>query len=210
MLFAYVLGSINDLIVLGPSVRWEGAGTPLWQVLPWPAETQLTSTPWRCSCEYWAWLCCRAGRERTRVVGNVCPFLPLINSLSSVSCSSAMGRRVPYLIPTLSTAPLLMVTLPSVCLELLSCSDSSSSLLNWAQFKQEGGTVQFRMETSSLRKAAARGGCMATVSLNLTSDLIIYQTKTMISKLQRLNSTQKRINIRRWLLWVNQVREKVH
>lgn len=49
------------------------------------------------------------------------------------------------------------------------------------------------MQTSSLRITAARGGCMAMVTVNLTSDSIIYQTTTKISKRQAPHSIGRKI-----------------
>lgn len=66
--------------------------------------------------------------------------------------------------------------------------------LGLVQLLQESGRDHFRMQTSSLRVTAARGRCMAKVTVHLTSDSIIYQTITKISKLPSLNSTRKIIN----------------
>ena len=76
----------------------------------------------------------------------------------------------------LSTTPLLTVTLPSrlpgaACLIIL---QSQLVKLGPVQLLQENGIGQFRMLTSSLHVSVARGGCMAKVIVNLTSDLIIY------------------------------------
>ena len=76
----------------------------------------------------------------------------------------------------LNTTPLLMVTLPSglpgaarlITLQLQFVK------LGPVQLLQESGRGQFRMQTSSLHITAARGGGMAKVTVNLTSDLIIY------------------------------------
>lgn len=58
----------------------------------------------------------------------------------------------------LSTTSLLMVTLPSVCLELLSCSDSSSSLSNWAQCSYNGKAAQFSSGCKLLRYVQLQPG----------------------------------------------------
>lgn len=136
MLAVYVLGFINDLIYLWPFCKMGRGRCALMLSSALTSRNPANKDP----LKVFLWaprMTVLQGMERGDTSGGMCPIpLPLMDSLSSASCSCAIGRcGVPCFIPTRSELPLCSWWHgPQVCLALHSWSHSSSSLSNWAQF----------------------------------------------------------------------------